>query len=148
MKKQCFKCERVLPVESFYAHPQMADGRLGKCKDCCRKDVSANRAARVDYYREYDRKRYQTEPVRQRAAEAQRRSRSRHPETSRARPLVAHALRAGRLIRKPCDVCGCTNAEAHHEDYTRPLDVRWLCRVHHMLEHGCYRDFTPARSNT
>ena len=148
MKKQCFKCELVLPVESFYAHPQMADGRLGKCKDCCRKDVSANRANRIGYYREYDRVRYQTPSVRQRAADAQRVHRKRHPGKSNARTAVARALRSGRLIRKPCEVCGVANAEAHHDDYSRPLDVRWMCRVHHLMHHGMYRDVRRAVSTT
>lgn len=37
--------------------------------------------------------------------------------------------------RPPCEVCGATRAEAHHEDYDRPLDVRWLCHRHHMELH-------------
>jgi hypothetical protein len=44
--KTCFKCQTEKPLEEFYAHPGMADGRLGKCKDCTKKDVSGNYAAR------------------------------------------------------------------------------------------------------
>lgn len=40
----------------------------------------------------------------------------------------------GRLVPEPCEACGSTaNVEMHHDDYTRPLDVRWLCRPHHVL---------------
>ena len=46
MKKKCFKCERTLPVEQFYKHPQMADGRVGKCKECNKADVRGNRKTR------------------------------------------------------------------------------------------------------
>ena len=36
--KTCFKCERVLPISEFYAHPRMGDGHSGKCKECTRRD--------------------------------------------------------------------------------------------------------------
>ena len=39
LTKVCFKCGRSLPLSSFYAHPQMGDGHLNKCKDCTRSDV-------------------------------------------------------------------------------------------------------------
>ena len=42
--KTCFKCSRTLPAESFYRHPMMGDGRLGKCKECTRHDVQDNYA--------------------------------------------------------------------------------------------------------
>jgi len=34
------------------------------------------------------------------------------------------------------EVCGAENAQAHHDDYSRPLDVRWLCDTHHRQHHG------------
>lgn len=49
---------------------------------------------------------------------------------------VARALRNGTLVRQPCAVCGVEPAVAHHDDYARPLDVRWLCRSHHSLWHA------------
>lgn len=46
------------------------------------------------------------------------------------------ALRRGELVRQPCEVCGGTrNVDGHHDDYARPLEVRWLCRMHHMSLH-------------
>ncbi len=138
MTKQCFKCEKILPVESFYAHPKMADGRLGKCKECTKKDATANRCRNLERYRDYDRQRYQTPERRQRGVAAARLHRQRHPDRAQARHAVANAVRDGRLLRKPCEVCGCEKSEAHHDDYSRPLDVRWLCRVHHRMHHGRY----------
>jgi hypothetical protein len=41
----------------------------------------------------------------------------------------------GELIREPCLVCGDTKSHAHHEDYTKPLDVVWLCMTHHRFIH-------------
>jgi len=57
------------------------------------------------------------------------------PERVRARLAVSNALRAGLLTRAPCEVCG-ARAQAHHEDYRRPLDVRWFCPTHHRRHHS------------
>lgn len=53
----------------------------------------------------------------------------------RARDLVNRMLKAGHLVSKPCEVCGKTKVDAHHDDYSRALEVRWLCRLHHMQHH-------------
>jgi ribosomal protein S27AE len=60
---------------------------------------------------------------------------------------VVAALRGGVLRRKPCELCGDPEAMAHHDDYDRPLDVRWLCRSHHTLVHkalNAVRDPDPS----
>jgi endogenous inhibitor of DNA gyrase (YacG/DUF329 family) len=55
----------------------------------------------------------------------------------RARKAVKHALADGTLRRGPCEVgVGCEGRiEAHHDDYSKPLAVRWLCAKHHGIEH-------------
>lgn len=58
----------------------------------------------------------------------------RYPEKRRAQKRVANAIRNGRLKRLPCEVCGGL-AEAHHDNYDKPLAVRWLCLVHHRELH-------------
>jgi ribosomal protein S27AE len=57
------------------------------------------------------------------------------PLGKRASARVAYALRAGYLTRKPCERCGAEKVHAHHEDYTKPLDVMWLCQSCHMKHH-------------
>lgn len=59
-----------------------------------------------------------------------------YPERHRARNTVLSALKNGLLIKGKCAVCGDAKAEAHHEDYKKPLDVIWLCRKHHLEAHG------------
>lgn len=62
--------------------------------------------------------------------------RARDPSKIRARKAVQHAVDAGRLTRCPCEVCGSTaRVHAHHDDYSKPLDVMWLCVTHHRERH-------------
>lgn len=63
------------------------------------------------------------------------RQREKFPERYAARQAVLVALRAGRLKRQPCR-CGDPKTEAHHRDYSRPLEVEWLCRRCHDIEGG------------
>lgn len=60
----------------------------------------------------------------------------------RARSKVYVALASGRLEKRPCEAvdrhgrfCRRTPVHAHHEDYSRPLDVVWLCRCCHARRH-------------
>lgn len=49
-----------------------------------------------------------------------------------ARWKAHYAIAMGRLVRQPCCVCGVIPADAHHEDYMKPLEVIWLCRPCHV----------------
>ncbi len=55
-----------------------------------------------------------------------------------ARRKVQRAIQTGELVRGTCEVGeDCFGAiEAHHDDYSKPLDVRWLCKSHHMRMHA------------
>lgn len=52
-----------------------------------------------------------------------------------ARTTVNRYIRLGYLSKQPCELCGYEVVEAHHDDYTKPLEVRWLCRKHHAEHH-------------
>lgn len=134
--KTCFKCKRSLPVDEFYEHPNMGDGHLGKCKDCTRRDVARHRREHLDEVRAYDRRRYREPERHARALAAQRRHDARNPDKKRARTAVGNAIRDGRLVRQLCEQCGNPRSEAHHDDYSKPLVVRWLCFRCHRVEHG------------
>jgi len=61
---------------------------------------------------------------------------ARYPERVAARNAVNSAIRAGTLLREPCRDCGTTeDIQGHHEDYSKPLDVIWLCRSCHRELH-------------
>ena len=80
-----------------------------------------------------------TTEARKRARKSTRQWEKNHPESKRAHDLVRYALRAGRLTKSACEVCGSLTAEAHHDDYSKPLDVRWLCKKHHHEHHRTHR---------
>jgi hypothetical protein len=62
--------------------------------------------------------------------------RARHRERHLAHKAVQTAVARGKLVRGVCEVCGKPEAHAHHEDYARPLDVRWFCKAHHEEAHS------------
>lgn len=134
--KECFKCKKVKPINEFYKHPKMGDGHLGKCKECTKKDVSSNYADNREQYAEYEKKRFQDKKRKEATIVYQRNRRARNPEKYKANNEVGNALRDCRLKEEPCEVCGDLVVEAHHEDYSKPLDVNWLCRKHHLERHG------------
>jgi hypothetical protein len=68
--------------------------------------------------------------------EVARRGRAKNPDKWKARSVVGNAIRAGKLERGCCVECGAENAEAHHEDHSKPLDIIWLCKKHHQTRHG------------
>jgi len=60
----------------------------------------------------------------------------RNSDKRAAHIIAGNAIRNGRLVRQPCDQCGSSeNIHAHHEDYTKPMEVTWLCRQHHGTRH-------------
>ena len=65
--------------------------------------------------------------------------RKRNPLGKIAHRTVFVELRAGRLIKERCP-CGETKVEAHHEDYSKPLEITWLCKQHHTLRHCIKRN--------
>lgn len=57
--------------------------------------------------------------------------RRRNPEKAKAHDIFRAAVRRKEIVRQACEVCGNPKSEGHHDDYAKPLDVRWLCRKHH-----------------
>lgn len=134
--QKCFRCGKTKPLSDFYKHPQMGNGHLGKCKECNKQDVRDNYRLRRDQYRRYYAERETTQRRKEHRHRRQKLRRQKHPEKYKANYLAGDAIRDGRLIRQPCEKCGNPKTEAHHDDYSKPLDVRWLCFKHHREHHG------------
>jgi ribosomal protein S27AE len=57
-----------------------------------------------------------------------------NPEKAYAHYVVSNAIRYGKLVKNACEVCGASKVDAHHNDYTKPLEVVWLCHKCHYNE--------------
>lgn len=114
-----------------------------------RRDPEKVRAAdRARYYREPE-KRMQVarewhEANPERVREHQRRWVEKNPEKRRVHGVVQNAIRTGKLVKGPCERAvdgGCSKRiHAHHDDYSKPLEVRWLCSAHHAATHRLFED--------
>ena len=137
MNLRCSKCKKNKPTTGFFRDRSLKRGYGYQCKVC-----------RTEYKKEYDRKNrvahnardkkyYQDNKERKRKVhrayrEANRVKRSAHKK-------VENALLSGRLVKpKVCSTAKCRNkkVEAHHDDYRKPLTVRWLCRKCHSQHHA------------
>lgn len=92
------------------------------------KDPDVRRA----YNREFQRRRRKLDPV----AVVASVMRSRDPAKHRARATLNYAKKTGKIQQQPCESCGDVRSQGHHEDYSRPLEVRWLCHRHHAELHA------------
>lgn len=124
MEKVCKKCNKSKPITEFYKDKTYTDGYKTRCKSCASR-------LKKDYRYNPDTRQLR----RQQEVENNRRYYERHPVKAKAHRAVMYALKHGKLIKSPCEVCGSLVVQAHHDDYSKPLSVRWLCRQHHMELH-------------
>lgn len=58
----------------------------------------------------------------------------------RAEKLLQYAVNKGYIKRKPCKICKAKKTHAHHPDYSKPLEVVFLCPLHHRQLHIKLKD--------
>ena len=151
--KLCSKCRTKQPVGCFCRDSKRKDGLSYNCKQCSNERVkkwnAENKAHRAAYMAQYYRK--HEEKLKKRSGEYQRVNRERRNlyskewlknpknyELHQIRVKVNTAIRSGRLVPEGCRVCGKAPAQAHHDDYNKPLDVTWLCPPHHAAWHRVF----------
>jgi hypothetical protein len=148
--KVCRECQQEKPLDHFYKHEKMKDGHLNKCIQCVKDRVSKHRAENLEKIREYDRlrgtlqhrrdlvKKYslteQGKAIKKKSIDAYKK---RWPMKYAAHVITRNAIRDGILTRaESCEVCESTDRiDGHHDDYTKPLEIRWLCRKCHVDWH-------------
>jgi hypothetical protein len=85
---------------------------------------------------QYDKNRFDADPALRKARNAYQREYSKIDSIKKkARKQVYVEVRAGRIIKQSCEECRIKKTEAHHDDYSKPLEVRWLCKRHHVAAH-------------
>lgn len=161
--KRCSRCGLLKSSTDFWKQLRSRDGLQSYCKVCHNETVvayqqtararEAHRAAKARYQRSVAGKAAQARynrstggrarQARYNASAAGKAAHARHdrrfPERVNAITLLNNALKSGRLTRQPCEVCGAAPAEGHHPDYSKPLEVRWLCRDCHKKLHCAER---------
>ncbi len=136
MEKQCSACGELKPKTEFQKRAMSHDGVTASCKSCL-KARDAKRFQDDPKVRGRHR-RYQATPA---GKESVNKSRKKwlgeNPEKRAAHVILGNRVSSGHVI-KP-DACeGCeatTRLDGHHEDYSKPLDVQWLCRTCHTRKH-------------
>lgn len=134
MTQVCSNCRADKDSSCYYSDKSKKSGLDIYCKDCRRELKKAGRRKNPEQY-----------------AAKQKRFRERHPSVARlstlrqtatkpravrAREIVHNELKRGRLTRRPCESCGATKRiHGHHDDYSQPTVVRWLCALHHREWH-------------
>ena len=109
---KCSFCGKRKPVSEFRPSPNRNfAGISSRCREC------------VTLY--------------ERTRKRERKNRKTYPEKNHARNMIKTRIRQGIIIPQICEVCG-GKGQAHHDDYSKPLDVRWLCTKHHGEQHRVY----------
>lgn len=111
----CTLCKRLLPAVNF--GDRKVGGRRSRCFDCER--VYKRAMIATGHFKD-------------------NRKKKPSPSTkvkNHARHLLQAAVRRGGIIRKDCEHCGAKKTDGHHSDYSKPLDVIWVCRPCHMKLH-------------
>lgn len=131
--KDCVTCGQTKPLDAYPLHKTGRYGRNSVCIECRRayqrRRYQEHREERLTYFRE---RRKETAYAAQR--QWNEANLARMAPARRARSRVREAVLKGALVRpSACQQCGRpVRVEAAHEDYSRPLDVRWLCRTCHV----------------
>ncbi len=123
MERWCSGCKKILDSSKFNKH--LRDGYQAYCRKCrCKYDKSRKGISRHGI------------TTSEEATRTSRAYRARYPERYLAFLLVKRAIRSGKLKKAPCEKCSSINSLGHHADYSKPLDVNWLCLQHHNEVHG------------
>lgn len=134
--KPCISCGIEQPLTEFYAHKAMKDGRLNKCKSCVKRDVMQRQKDNPDAYRA--RHKSWRDRNKDTVSLYAKNWVSKNPVARSAHVILNNAIKTG-CIEKPkfCEECGAQERlDGHHEDYSLPLVVRWLCRKCHKAKHS------------
>lgn len=148
-EKTCTKCGVLKTSNDFAKYCRSKDGLQNECRECKakrylknRENIRARQNGNWPEYAEKNRERLNEKSRVRRLNSKEQDSAYRERFKVECAPKIAaktsvwsHLL-TGRMERKPCEQCGDVKSDAHHDDYAKPLEVRWLCRKHHARWHS------------
>lgn len=146
--KKCIRCGEEKPDDCFYRQAGAKGGRRGTCGPCTtayyRAYVEMKVGKNPDYVKAMRRSSYRNKNEKHMDVHKTRFVADRNKV--RVRAQTRRAVLRGDISRGPCAACGATDRiHAHHEDYSRPFDVVWLCKACHSKRHVEIND--ERRSN-
>lgn len=152
--KVCQVCRVSKELEQFHADKRGSQGRSNRCRSCASEYAkvyySLNKEQIKATSREYRgsnagnikrkiKEWLSTEGGKAKTAAVKKKHRQKYPDRHTARKLLRLAVKSGDVVRgEVCETPGCSSAaglEGHHVDYTRPLQVVWLCKPCHTAVH-------------
>jgi ribosomal protein S27AE len=156
MGKICTSCGDKKPLSKYQTRSLSKDGVTASCKDCLKKrdarrfqDDPRVKARHLAYQSTDHGKASMIAAKKKWANENKEIAKAtrlvwleKNPEKRAAHLILASAVLRG-LVNKPneCSKCGAGGRiDGHHHDYTRPIDVTWLCRQCHVSEHKALRE--------
>jgi hypothetical protein len=136
IEKVCRRCGESKPLTDYYKHKNMYDGHLNICKECTKKRVRKHREKNIESIRAYDRQRAKKPHRKKNNISNTKKARARNELYTKAHNKVIRGVEKGIIKKTGCVFCGRPDSHGHHFDYTRPLDVVWLCPIHHRKVHA------------
>lgn len=138
---KCGRCSVFKPESDFYVDGKTAAGISSQCRACHMegnlrtRDRDNARSLNADHMRRA--RAADPEKFRARDRASAQKKRLLNSEKVLARQALNNAVKRGDVVRPgACEACGHLTAVAgHHDDYSKPLQVRWLCRACHGKEH-------------
>ncbi len=131
--KTCTSCGSSKAPSEFGKRLASADGLSASCSSCLR-DRDRARYQKEKTKRAERHKRYANGVGKAACTAAKERWLDKNKIKRAAHVIVGNAIKYGQLTKAPCVVCG-GKAQAHHENYSKPLEVVWLCPEHHKERH-------------
>lgn len=136
--KRCRTCLQEKPSQNFLSDPKCSDGMKKQCKDCYRRQSRNYCRTHKKSKAAYHRRRMRNPAFRKSRNDYAKRQYQKHKARHNARTKLGYAIKSGKIQKQPCEVCQSTHSQAHHDDYSQPLVVRWLCKLHHAQHHRQY----------
>jgi len=133
---QCRTCSQIKSANQFYRDPRSVSGVKGDCIECFKQKSREYGRSNRDVRREWMKLKMQHDPAYARKIrDANNAQKKKFKEKHAARMRLRRAVKSGRVVKLPCEVCGNPISQGHHDDYSKPLEVRWLCQTHHSIVH-------------